>query len=129
MKWMDHIDAMDQFRKGIGLRALGQRDPVVEYRMEGFEMFEATVDAIREQTVWMLFHTVLETKISVDSVNADAKTNQDADGRPVSDNVKTNANTGEKPMPVRAEKRVGRNQPCPCGSGKKYKNCCGKNVS
>jgi len=131
-KWMDHIDAMDQFRRGIGLRALGQRDPISEYRMEGFDMFEAMVESIREETVYMLFHVRVESKVEQKEVT-DAKANIDADGNPLAASggrrraMNTNANTGEKPAPVRVEKKVGRNEPCPCGSGKKYKNCCGKN--
>lgn len=131
-KWMDHIDAMDQFRRGIGLRALGQRDPINEYRVEGFDMFETMVDSIREETVYMLFHIKVESKVEQREVK-DVRANIDADGNPVAvagapgRNIKTNANAGEKPMPVHAEKKVGRNEPCPCGSGKKYKNCCGKN--
>ncbi len=130
-KWMDHIDAMDQFRRGIGLRALGHRDPIAEYRMEGFDMFDAMVDSIREETVYMLYHIKVESKIEQREVK-DAKAQMDADGNPIAVNATMrlqarSADTGEKQMPVRAEKKVGRNEPCSCGSGKKYKNCCGKN--
>lgn len=132
-KWMDHIDAMDQFRRGIGLRALGQRDPINEYRIEGFDMFDTMVEAIREETVYMLFHIRVESKVEQREVK-NVRANVDADGNPVVSNgparrpVNTNANAGEAQMPVRrTEKKVGRNEPCPCGSGKKYKNCCGKN--
>ncbi len=132
-KWMDHIDAMDQFRRGIGLRALGQRDPINEYRIEGFDMFDTMVDAIREETVYMLFHIRVESKVEQREVK-NVQANVDADGNPVASNaapqrrMNTNTNAGEAQMPVRVEKKVGRNEPCPCGSGKKYKNCCGKNV-
>ncbi|MEG2521041.1 MAG: preprotein translocase subunit SecA [Christensenellaceae bacterium] len=133
-KWMDHIDAMDQFRRGIGLRALGQRDPISEYRMEGFDMFDAMVDAIREETIYMLFHIKVESKVEQREVK-DVHANVDADGNPVVSNgpqrrqsaQTANANAGEAKMPVHVEKIPGRNDPCPCGSGKKYKNCCGKN--
>lgn len=131
-KWMDHIDAMDQFRRGIGLRSLAQRDPINEYRIEGFEMFDAMVEAIREETVYMLFHIRVESKVEQREVK-NVHANVDADGNPVASNapanrpVNTNASAGEAQMPIRAEKKVGRNEPCPCGSGKKYKNCCGKN--
>ena len=132
-KWMDHIDAMDQFRRGIGLRALGQRDPINEYRIEGFDMFDTMVDAIREETVYMLFHIRVESMVEQREVK-NVQANVDADGNPVASNaapqrrMNTNTNAGEAQMPVRVEKKVGRNEPCPCGSGKKYKNCCGKNV-
>jgi preprotein translocase subunit SecA len=110
-KWMDHIDAMDQFRRGISLRALGQRDPVVEYRMEGFDMFDEMVSNIREDTVNMLFHIKVQSRVQ-QKEQTQMKTNTaDNDG---------------PPKPVHKDKSVGRNSPCPCGSGKKYKNCCGK---
>ncbi|MEG0784662.1 MAG: SEC-C metal-binding domain-containing protein, partial [Christensenella sp.] len=130
-KWMDHIDDMDQFRRGIGLRALGQRDPINEYRIEGFDMFDAMVDAIREETVYMLFHIRVESKVEQREVQ-NVHANVDADGNPIAVNapkekrMNTNASSGEAQMPVHVEKKVGRNEPCPCGSGKKYKNCCGK---
>ncbi len=132
-KWMDHIDAMDQFRRGIGLRALGQRDPISEYRMEGFDMFDAMVDSIREETVYMLYHIKVESKVEQQQEVTNTKANIDADGNTIGGADATmklqakSGSTGEKQMPVRAEKKVGRNEPCPCGSGKKYKNCCGKN--
>ncbi len=127
-KWMDHIDAMDQFRRGIGLRALGQRDPINEYRIEGFDMFDAMVDAIREETVYMLYHIKVESKVEQKEVS-NVRANVDEDGNPIAQgqrNVQATTNAGEAQMPVRVEKKVGRNEPCPCGSGKKYKNCCGK---
>lgn len=134
-KWMDHIDNMDQFRRGIGLRALGQRDPINEYRMEGFEMFDEMVGSIREEAVTMLFHVKVESKVEQKEVE-NARANVDADGNPVmqisaqrkSVPQRQSTNAGERPAPVRVEKTVGRNAPCPCGSGKKYKNCCGKDA-
>ncbi len=132
-KWMDHIDAMDQFRRGIGLRAIAHRDPINEYRMEGFDMFDAMVESIREEAVYMLYHIKVQSKVEQKEVK-DTSANIDADGNPIATEgpktrraMQTNQNAGEKPAPVRAEKKVGRNEPCPCGSGKKYKNCCGKN--
>ncbi len=110
-KWMDHIDAMDQFRRGIGLRALGQRNPVVEYRMEGFEMFDEMVMNIREDTANMLFHIKVQSRVEQHE-QREMHTNSGEDG---------------PAAPAKAEKTIGRNSPCPCGSGKKYKNCCGKN--
>ena len=131
-KWMDHIDAMDQFRRGIGLRALGQRDPINEYRVEGFEMFDAMVNAIREEAIYMLYHIKVESKVEQREVQ-NVHANVDENGNPIATNapaqrrMNTNASAGEAQTPVHVEKKVGRNEPCPCGSGKKYKNCCGKN--
>ncbi|MEG1559469.1 MAG: preprotein translocase subunit SecA [Clostridia bacterium] len=108
--WMDHIDAMDQLRQGIGLRAFGQKDPVVEYRNEGFNMFDEMIASIRETTVKMLY-----------SVNVRMGTERVQVAKPIEP-------AGDSPaQPARSKKKVGRNDPCPCGSGKKYKNCCGGN--
>ena len=107
-KWMDHIDDMDELKKGIGLRSYGQKNPVVEYRMEGFEMFDAMVDSIREDTVRMLF------TIKV----------QKAEPAPKREQV-LNPDAGSSNSLTRKIKKVGPNEPCPCGSGKKYKKCCG----
>lgn len=107
--WMDHIDAMDQLRQGIGLRAYGQKDPVTEYRNEGFLMFDEMVAGIQAKTVRTLYRV---------SVKAPQRREQVAKPiEPAGDS---------KPVPARKERKVGRNDPCPCGSGKKYKNCCGK---
>ncbi len=130
-KWMDHIDNMDQFRRGIGLRALGQRNPITEYRTEGFEMFEEMVNSIHEETLQILYHIRTQSRVEQKTVSG-IKENIDADGNEVVSeqgvkrSMKTNKNTGEAQVPVRVEKTAGRNEPCPCGSGKKYKNCCGK---
>ena len=113
-KWMDHIDAMDELRKGIYLRSYGQRDPVVEYRIEGFNMFDDMVAAIREQTVRMLLTVRLRKQ-------EEPKREQVA--KPMTESL-----GGERVVhkqPVKKQK-VGRNDPCPCGSGKKYKKCCGR---
>ena len=112
-KWMDHIDDMDQLREGIGLQAYGQRDPVVEYRMAGFEMFNDMTKAIQEETTGALFHVQVEQKIEREEAPKITGTNKDAEV--------------EKKPYVRKGAKVGRNDPCPCGSGKKYKNCCGRN--
>ena len=109
--WMDHIDAMDQLRQGIGLQALGQKDPVVAYRNMGFDMFDEMVLGIREQTVRSLFHV---------SVRAVPQQREQL-ARPVE------VSAGDKPKPKRTDKKPGRNDSCPCGSGLKYKNCCGRN--
>ena len=118
-KWMDHIDDMDRLRDGIGLRAYGQRDPVVEYKMEGSNMFESMVQAIQEDTVKIMFRLPLDKQVQrkeMPKVNA------------AQERASRAGNTGEGARkPVRAAKKVGRNEPCPCGSGKKYKNCCGRN--
>jgi len=112
-KWMDHIDAMDQLRKGIGLRAVGQTDPVRAYAEEGFDMFEAMNESIKEDTVKMLYHVINPEKVERVKVAKEIETVNPDDGK-------------QKPF-VRKNKKIGRNDPCPCGSGKKYKNCHGKN--
>ena len=113
--WMDHIDAMDDLKQGVGLRAYGQHDPVTEYKEQGFEMFQATVTAIREETVRRLFlvHLKPAQEVKREKVAKETGTNAAAKGNVV------------KKQPVRnADKKVGPNDPCPCGSGKKYKKCC-----
>lgn len=113
-KWMAHIDDMDQLRQGIGLQAFGNRNPVVEYKMAGFDMFDAMTAAIEEDTVKFLLHVKIEQKIEREQVAKVTGTNKD-------DSVAKG--------PVRREtKKIQRNDPCPCGSGLKYKNCCGKNL-
>ncbi len=113
-KWMDHIDDMDQLRQGIGLQAYGQRQPVVEYKFQGFDMFESMIEAIREETVKALMHVRIEQKVEREQVAKVTGTNRD-------DSV---ANAPIK----RANKKIQPNDPCPCGSGKKYKFCCGRNA-
>ena len=112
-KWIDHIDSMDQLRKGISLRSYGQVDPVVEYKKEGLEMYEDMTDSIREDTVGVLLKAEIE-KVPVMK-------------REEKREYVTN-DTEQVKRPAKAGKSVGRNDPCPCGSGKKYKNCCGKNA-
>ena len=108
-KWMDHLDAMDQLRQGIGLRAYGQRDPLIEYKFEGYQMFQNMIDSIQEDTVRYIF------RVNVVEEREEPK------------NVVENKYVEEGPKkPVRNENQVGRNDPCPCGSGKKYKKCCAK---
>ena len=114
-KWMDHIDAMDQFRKGVGLRSMGNEDPVRAYQSEGFEMFEAMNKSIREDTVRLLYHVVNPEKMKRKRV-AENLQEVGGDSQPVN-----------KPF-VNKDKKVGRNDPCPCGSGKKYKKCHGANL-
>ena len=109
-KWMDHIDDMDQLRQGIGLQAYAQRDPVVEYKMSGYDMFESMTDSIQEETVKLLLHVRIEEKAEREQVAKVTGTNKDE--------------TLVKKPTKRAEAKVYPNDPCPCGSGKKYKQCC-----
>lgn len=112
-KWMDHIDAMDQLRDGIGLRAYGQRDPVIEYKFEGYEMFQEMIKSIQEDTLRFLFRVKLAAT---------------PERKEVARNISYSHSDGsaEVQKPVKRDKKIGRNDPCPCGSGKKYKKCCGK---
>ncbi|MDC7290769.1 preprotein translocase subunit SecA [Blautia schinkii] len=111
-KWMDHIDDMEILRQGIGLAAYGQRDPVVEYKMSAYEMFNNMINSIQEDTVRMLYHVHVEQKIEREQVAKVTGTNKDSSGP-------------KKPV-QRKEEKVYPNDPCPCGSGKKYKQCCGR---
>ena len=111
-KWMDHIDDMEILRQGIGLAAYGQRDPVVEYKMSAFEMFNNMITSIQEDTLRMLYHVHVEQKIEREQVAKVTGTNKDD-------------SAGKKPV-QRKEIKVYPNDPCPCGSGKKYKQCCGR---
>ncbi len=113
LKWMDHIDAMDELKKGIYLRSMGQKDPVVEYRMEGFAMFDEMIAAIREDTVRMIL-TV--------RVRKEEPPQREQVMKPDAENAGTRTPYKKKPG-----EKIGRNDPCPCGSGKKYKKCCGAN--
>ena len=116
MRWMDHIDAMDQLRDGIGLRAYAQRDPVNEYKLESYDMFEEMVRLIREDTVRRLYQIKIE---KAPERRAAARPVTEMHGGPT-------ARRDAPRSPVKAGGKVGRNSPCPCGSGKKYKNCCGR---
>ncbi len=111
--WMEHIDAMEELKRGIGLRGYAQRNPVVEYRMEGFDMFDQMVASIREQTVKMMFTVKIKN---------DAEPKREEVAKPVTAGAAGN----EQKQPVKKAEKVGRNDPCPCGSGKKYKKCCGQ---
>ena len=112
-KWMSHIDDMEQLRQGIGLQAYGQRDPLVEYKMSGYEMFNSMTESIQEDTLRLLFHIRVEQKVEREQVAKVTGTNKDD----------SKAKTPVK----KAAAKVYPNDPCPCGSGKKYKNCCGRN--
>ena len=111
-KWIDHIDSMDQLRKGISLRSYGNVDPVIEYKKEGFEMFEDLTASIQDDTVTLLLKAEIQ---KVPQKTVETK------------NLSTNQPQGSVMRPKKAVQEIGRNDPCPCGSGKKYKNCCGAN--
>ena len=112
-KWMDHIDDMDQLRQGISLQAYGQKDPLVEYKMSGYDMFDGMTANIQEDTVKLLLHVKVEQKVEREQVAKVTGTNKD--------------DSLAKAPVKRAEAKVYPNSPCPCGSGKKYKQCCGRN--
>ena len=111
-KWMDHIDDMDQLRQGISLQAYGQKDPLVEYKMSGYDMFDGMTANIQEDTVKLLLHVKVEQKVEREQVAKVTGTNKD--------------DSLAKAPVKRAEEKVYQNDPCPCGSGKKYKQCCGR---
>jgi preprotein translocase subunit SecA len=111
-KWMDHIDDMDQLRQGIGLQAYGQRDPLVEYKMSGYDMFDNMIANIQEDTIRLLFHVRIEQKVEREQVAKVTGTNRDE--------------SLQKGPKKRESAKVYPNDPCPCGSGKKYKQCCGR---
>ena len=114
-RWMDHIDAMDQLRDGIGLRAYGNKNPVTEYQIEGYDMFDEMVHFIREDTVRRMY----QARINIPQQRREV-------AEPKETNLEQAKAAGGPSGPKRVQKQVGRNDPCPCGSGKKYKNCCGK---
>ena len=111
-KWMDHIDDMDQLRQGIGLQAYGQKDPLVEFKMSGFEMFDEMLFNIEVDTLRLIYHVRVEEKVEREEVAKVTGTNKD--------------DTLVKAPKKRAEEKIYPNDPCPCGSGKKYKQCCGR---
>ena len=115
IRWMNHIDAMEQLKQSIGLRAYAQKDPVVAFRMESYDMFEEMTDGIREGTVQFVLTAIVRSEEDVkrEQTVKITSTNQ-TDG-------------SEKARPVKKGQKVGRNDPCPCGSGLKYKKCCGRN--
>ncbi len=137
-KWMEHIDNMDELKNGIGLRAYGQKDPVVQYRFEGGEMFDEMIQRIQNNTIALLLKLKVQVEEiaeadlpqhSSDSMNNFVQPIESIKAKSVLDEqpVNTNQESEKQPQqPVRVEKTVGRNDPCPCGSGKKYKNCHGK---
>jgi len=117
--WMDHLDNMDDLKEGIGLRAYGQMNPLIEYQKESSRLFEATLMRIEEETIRLLFHLRLANEEEVKRAEDREKAKLSA--------LQSNRNAAEaQAAPVQAKKEPGRNDPCPCGSGKKYKKCCGK---
>ena len=108
---MEHLDAMDMLREGVGLRAYGQKDPLVEYKFEAYDMFQAMIDAIQDDVVRYIYRVNVITQPKVEDRLENASTNAGDEGTK---------------QPVVKKEEPGRNDPCPCGSGKKYKNCCGK---
>lgn len=112
--WMEHLDAMDMLREGVGLRAYGQRDPLVEYKLEAYDMFQAMIDAIQDDVVRYMYRVNIVTQPKVEDHLQNAKVNNPGDD-----------SDAETKKPVVKGETIGRNDPCPCGSGKKYKNCCG----
>ena len=117
-RWMDHIDAMDQLRDGIGLRAYGNKNPITEYQIEGYDMFDEMVHFIREDTVRRMY----QARINIPQQRKEV-------AEPKETNLEQAKAAGGPSGPKRVQKQVGRNDPCPCGSGKKYKNCCGRDNS
>jgi preprotein translocase subunit SecA len=111
---MSHIDDMDQLRQGVGLQAYGQKDPVVQYKFLGYDMFDELIRGINEDTITGLMHLRIEQHVEREQVAKVTGTNKD--------------DSLAKGPYVRKEAKVGRNDPCPCGSGKKYKQCCGRNA-
>ncbi|MCF0141042.1 MAG: SEC-C domain-containing protein, partial [Mogibacterium sp.] len=134
-RWMDHIDAMDQLKSGIGLRGIGQQDPAVAYAQEGFAMFEELVADIREETVKFCYNMTVTTNVVrrnvVSGASKASKEEYRDDTRALSNGPQAAPKadkTGKQETVRRDAPKVGRNDPCPCGSGNKYKNCCGKNA-
>ena len=113
---MAHIDDMEELKRGIGLRSYGQKNPVVEYRFEGFEMFDAMVESIREETIRLLFTIQVQP-------NSEAPKREQ-----VMKPMETGGDGSTTSSPRKVGEKVGRNDPCPCGSGKKYKKCCGMDL-
>lgn len=119
--WMEHLDAMDMLREGVGLRAYGQKDPLVEYKFEAYDMFEGMIDAIEDDVVKYMFRVnVITQPVVEDRLENASMNNPNVDVSPA------DAENEAKQPYVRKEPKIGRNDPCPCGSGKKYKDCCGK---
>ena len=126
-KWMDHIDNMDELKNGIGLRAYGQKDPVVQYRIEGFDMFDEMVEDIKNEVSKILLH--IQKKEGITRTESAQITNASLEDTAINlvDGNLSEKEGGMNKTVVNQGPKIGRNDPCPCGSGKKYKNCCGRN--
>ena len=128
-KWMDHIDDMDELKNGIGLRAYAQKDPVVQYRLEGADMFDDMIEDLKDDVAKIMLN------IEKRDENAQREETAEITGAGLEDTAINLVDGTVKPKEgglnktvIKTEPKVGRNDPCPCGSGKKYKNCCGKNA-
>ncbi|MCE5243667.1 MAG: SEC-C domain-containing protein, partial [Desulfobacteraceae bacterium] len=115
--WKDHLLNMDHLKEGIGLRGYGQQDPLVAYKREGHEMFEDMIYRVKEETVRLLFHIQIQREDQVEELRKEQEDQPMYYGP---------ADGGSTPQPMKKDRKVGRNDPCPCGSGKKFKKCCGK---
>ena len=116
-QWKDHLLAMDHLKEGIGLRGYGQKDPLVEYKREAYEMFAEMTERIKSEVLTRVFKVQVRSEEEAEKISRKSR-------RP----VVYNRGNGESQRPVKKSKKIGRNEPCPCGSGKKYKKCCGVNV-
>lgn len=129
-KWMDHINGMDELRQGIGLRAYGQKDPLMEYKYESYEMFQNMVAAIREDVVRLVQRVQVKespgARRNVASIESASGHESAGHGVAANSAVAAGGENQSKPQPVKRDKKIGRNEPCPCGSNKKYKKCCGR---
>lgn len=127
-KWMNHLDNMDELKQGIGLRAYGQRDPLTEYKFESYDMFNEMTSSIREDVLINLFRIQLrKDSIKLDPIAEQNLKYQQERSQMERSQLRTNQPGGEvKAQPVVKPEKIGRNEPCPCGSGKKYKKCCGR---
>jgi preprotein translocase subunit SecA len=123
-KWMDHIDAMDQLRQGIHLRAYGQTDPLRAYQMEGYEMFQSMIESIEEEVATYILKATIHANIERKAVAVGKSVRPDL-ASPGAASSPSGSEEQPKRQPVRVGPKIGRNDPCPCGSGKKYKHCCG----
>ena len=125
-KWVDHIDAMDQLKQGIGLRAIGQQDPVVAYKKEGFDMFDEMIENIQKDTIKYLYGASIETNVKREKVAVVSDAIKKDSDKALSESSNNGQESSKQKTFERDSKKVGRNDPCPCGSGKKYKHCCGR---
>ena len=121
-RWMEHLDRMDMLREGIGLLAYGQRNPLIEYKIKGHEMFGQMIDSIQNDIASLIFRVNIITQEQQEAMEREAQQRMAAAKQTHGDQ----SDDAVKKQPVKNGEKVGRNDPCPCGSGKKYKNCCGR---